>query len=230
MPTPSSEQTVNNADPVRPTKQPGKDFSKAGVSTEIAHLVGSVFFQNDRNAPGESARVIAVTAPIHGEGTTTIATLMAIELTRAPQFRSLRVDTRDLEMLLPHHLEDFDALWSVSSSHPYWIPSATLTRSAGPKGPWATDLDFRRKVIEELRRHFDNVVIDCQPVRKPNDVAVLSSLVDGFILVISSGGSTNTQLQQAIRTIHLTAGEIKGCCFNRRTYPVPARLFNFFKR
>lgn len=230
MPTPSSEQTATNADPVRPTKQSGRDFSPSGASTQIAHLVGSVFFQNDRNAPGESSRVIAVTAPVHGEGTSTIATLMAIELTRADHFRSLRVDTRDLELILPHHLEVFDTLWSVSPTRPYWLPSATLTKSAGPKGPWATDLDFRRKVMEELRRHFDNVVIDCQPVRNPADVALLSSLVDGFILVVSSGGSTNTQLQQAIRTIHLTAGEIKGCCFNRRTYPVPARLFNFLKR
>ena len=229
MPTPSSEETVKNADPLRPPSQSAREFTESGASTQIAHLVGSVFFQNDRNAVGGNARVIAVTAPIHGEGTTTIATLMAIELTRAAQFRSLRVDTSALERLLPHHLENFDALWSTSPSRPYWIPS-TLLQTSGAKGPWTTDLDFRRKVMEELRRHFDNVVIDCQPVRNPTDVALLSSLVDGFILVVSSGGSTNPQLQQAIRTIHLTAGEIKGCCFNRRTYPVPARLFRWLKR
>ncbi len=230
MPKPSSEQTVNNADAGRQSTHSARDFTDGGASLQIAHLVGSVFFHNDRSAPGGNSRVIAVTAPIHGEGTTTIATLMAIELTRAPQFRSLRVDTRALEMLQPHHLENFDALWSVSSSRPYWVPSATLTQSPAAKGPWATDLDFRRKIFDELRRHFDNVVIDCLPVREPTDVALLSSLVDGFILVVSSGGSTNAELQQAIRTIHLTAGEIRGCCFNRRTYPVPARLFKWFKR
>ena len=115
MPTPLSEQTVNDADPARPFSSPGRDFVDGGASSQIAHLVGSVFFSNDRKVPGESSRIIGVTAPIHGEGTTTITTLMAIELTRADHFRSLRVDTHTLEMLLPHHLDSFDALWSLRS-------------------------------------------------------------------------------------------------------------------
>ncbi len=230
MPAPSSEQTVPSTDPAEGSSPSGREIFDGKSSSQIGHLVGSVFFSNDRNVPGEGAPIIGVTAPIHGEGTTTITTLMAIELTRAEQFRSLRIDTRTLEMLLPQHLDNFNSLWSLNQTHPYWVPSANLTKAKGAKGPWSTDLDFRRKVFDELRRHFDNVVIDCQPVRSPTDVALLSSLVDGFILVVSSGGSTNAQLQQAIRTIKLTAGEIRGCCFNRRTYPVPARLYRFFKR
>ena len=199
------------------------------LSSQISNLVSSVFFSDERKL-GEKTRVIAVTAPISGEGTTTIARLMARELARSDRLRSLLVSAEALEALQPRHLTNFDAEWVPSSTQTYWVSSANLADPLATKGPWSKDLAFRRRVLEELHRLFDNVVIDCRPVRKSNDIALLSPLIDGFVLVVRSGGSTQTQVRQAVEIVRLSEGEVKGCCFNARKYPIPSRIYRFFKR
>lgn len=192
--------------------------------SQIANLASMIFFKE------ECGRIIGITAPIAGEGVTTISCLLARELARTDRFRSVLLATHDLESLQLRDLDEFESLWSRSPIHGYWERKGLQRDSEPSKGPWRTDLGFRSQVIAALRRQFDNVVIDCPPVTNSGDIAMMASLIDGFVLVVRSGGSTHTQVQQAIRLVQLAAGEIKGCCFNRRTYPIPSRLYRLFGR
>lgn len=202
--------------------------TEAIPSAQIENLVSMVFFKDER--PLNGGRVIGITAPVSGEGVTTIGRLIAAELAAMDRFRSLLVTTRELEALQVEDLEKFESLWSENKARGFWQRTSFKRNSEVPKGLWSTDPRFRAQVINTLRQDFDNIVIDCRPVSNSGDISLISTLIDGFILVVRSGGSTQLQVQQAIKRVQLASGVIRGCCFNRRKYPIPAALYRFLQR
>ena len=204
--------------------------STSPAKSQLSMLVNLLFSEEADDGPRAAGTIIGLTSPIHGEGTSTISALLAMELGRSDRSHTLLITSSELARLRPEDLVRFEDLWMKNRAYGYWQTSSFLDDDQNGHSPWNTDLGFRRTVIDRLRRRFHNVLIDCQPVRESSDVAAVASLIDGFILVIRSGSSTREQVQETIRVVQLTSGVIKGCCFNRRTYPIPERLYNWIKR
>jgi capsular exopolysaccharide synthesis family protein len=57
-----------------------------------------------------------------------------------------------------------------------------------------------RRMLDHLRTRFDRVILDTPPVLPLADVAVLSPLVDGALLVVRAGVTPKPAIENALRS------------------------------
>ena len=72
-----------------------------------------------------------------------------------------------------------------------------------------------RELITTMRKHFDHVVIDTPPVLMVTDATVLSSFVDGVILVAESHATSRAALARTHRILEDAGAKILGCVLNK---------------
>ena len=66
-----------------------------------------------------------------------------------------------------------------------------------------------------MRKDFDHVVLDSPPVLPITDATILSSIVDGVIMVVASQGTTRAALARAWNVIGLSGGKLLGVVLNK---------------
>jgi capsular exopolysaccharide synthesis family protein len=89
---------------------------------------------------------------------------------------------------------------------------------SGPYPPNPAELLCSMKMenlIKQLRQRFDHVVFDSPPVLPITDATILSSLVDGVILVVACEATTRAALNRACRVIEHSGGKILGTVLNK---------------
>ncbi|MEG1982024.1 MAG: CpsD/CapB family tyrosine-protein kinase [Clostridia bacterium] len=70
-------------------------------------------------------------------------------------------------------------------------------------------------LFEELRKIYDIIIIDTPPVGIITDAALISAIVDGYILVIAEGSSTIAQVADAKKHLVSAGANILGAVFNK---------------
>jgi hypothetical protein len=78
--------------------------------------------------------------------------------------------------------------------------------------------DLRRK-IDQLRRQFDYVFLDCPPVLHHRDAAVFGQLADGVVLVLDVNGTSRQNAIQATQHLRSSSVKILGAILNTKTFP-----------
>ncbi len=78
--------------------------------------------------------------------------------------------------------------------------------------------DRMRRVIEEARDAFDWVIIDTPPVGVLTDASLLSSMVDGAVLVVKAEATPHTLVERAVEA--LGKSRIVGVVLNRARTPM----------
>lgn len=197
--------------------------------SQIPKLVGTLF----RGADGVSSelatsRLFAVTSPQKGEGVTTVALMVARELARLPERETLLVSTAELAELTAADLGAPEQRWTKEPLTDVWrmLPTgngSTLAR------PWETDPRFVRDLLQQLRSRFSVVVLDCGPLLSSVDLPKVGHLVDGAIVVVEAGRSTRPQIEHGLEVLSLAGTDLKGFVLNRRTYPIPERVFRWLR-
>lgn len=82
-----------------------------------------------------------------------------------------------------------------------------------------------RTRLAELRAEFDYVLIDTPPLGAFNDGILIGQAVDGVVLVV---GSDSTRRESALivkQSLDAARVPVLGAVFNRRTFPIPEKLF-----
>jgi capsular exopolysaccharide synthesis family protein len=157
---------------------------------------------------GRSPQMVLVTSSLPGEGKTTLAINLALAMSQHGRTCIVEADLRKAGVsstfgLRPvYGLSDVltgivpieEALLSVPS-----IPELTIL----PSGPVSTRFELvgseaMREAISYLRKSFTFVVIDSPPVLPYADARVLSTLVDGVVLVGRSGITTREAIQRSM--------------------------------
>ena len=90
--------------------------------------------------------------------------------------------------------------------------------STGPQSPDPSDLlasQAMQELLATLRGRFDHIVVDTPPVLIVTDATVLSSMVDGVILVAESGATARAALVRAHRVLEGAGANILGCVLNK---------------
>jgi capsular exopolysaccharide synthesis family protein len=90
--------------------------------------------------------------------------------------------------------------------------------SAGPVPPNPSELlgsKLFKEMLKSLAENFDQIIIDSPPVLGFTDSIVLSSSVDGVILVVLGGKTQKEALQQAKETLLQVNAKILGVVINR---------------
>jgi capsular exopolysaccharide synthesis family protein len=98
-------------------------------------------------------------------------------------------------------------------------PVASLSiLSSGPIPPNPAELLCSLKMetlLKQLRKEFDHIIIDSPPVLPITDPTILSSLVDGVIMVVECEMTTRAALTRACRVIEHAGGKILGTVLNK---------------
>jgi capsular exopolysaccharide synthesis family protein len=74
------------------------------------------------------------------------------------------------------------------------------------------------RLIEEARRDFEFILIDCPPLLAVPDCRVIERVVDGFLLVVSADSTPRKLLEEALNV--LPEGKVVGIVFNRDARPL----------
>lgn len=176
---------------------------------------------------------VLVTAPNHGEGTTTVAVGLASALGREREARVLLLEgnlrTPGFQRLLPVSgdvgVADFVAGRAA--------PEALLTRvdrynfsviHAGVPVHAGAELELVSGLLTRLRPQFDFIVIDGPPVNRYADVSVLAPTVDGVVLVVEADKTPLADAEAATRELGRVGARILGVVLNRRRSYIPAFL------
>jgi tyrosine-protein kinase Etk/Wzc len=72
-----------------------------------------------------------------------------------------------------------------------------------------------RMLLEELKEKYDMILFDSPPVIAVTDAAVLSTLLDGVVLVSSSGSTSREALLRAITLLENVKGRLIGGVLNK---------------
>ncbi len=72
-----------------------------------------------------------------------------------------------------------------------------------------------RMLLEELKEKYDMILFDSPPVIAVTDAAVLSTLLDGVVLVSSSGSTSREALSRAITLLENVKGRLIGGVLNK---------------
>lgn len=71
-----------------------------------------------------------------------------------------------------------------------------------------------RQFVEQCADLFDYIIIDTPPINTVADAQIISTFVDGMILVAMSGNTTTEELNSAIYSVHRAGGNLCGVVLN----------------
>lgn len=89
---------------------------------------------------------------------------------------------------------------------------------AGPLPPNPSELLGSDRVVfllGELRKKFDVIIVDSSPVIPATDALLLSSLVDGVVLIVEAGKTNRNSAQSVVERLKKADANILGTILNR---------------
>jgi capsular exopolysaccharide synthesis family protein len=153
-------------------------------------------------------KALVVTSPVQGDGKSSVAINLALSLASA-HVRTLLIDA-DLRRprvaatlgLVPDVGVTNVLLGKVTidAAIQQYKSSGLEVLASGTPPPNAAELlqsDAMEKLLEDLRQHFEMIVIDSPPLLPVTDAAVLASRADGALVVVRHGQTTKEQWRQA---------------------------------
>ena len=176
-------------------------------------------------SPDVPFRSLLVTSPAPSEGKTTVGVSIAIAMAQAGQ-RVLLVDC-DLRRPRVHRVFGkantvglttavVDGCAPESIALETGIPNLSIVPS-GPLPPNPAELfhsERFKSVLRRLTECYDRVIIDSPPVVAVTDAAVLSTLVDGVVLVARAFSTPKEIARHAARAITDVGGRVVGAVLN----------------
>jgi capsular exopolysaccharide synthesis family protein len=175
---------------------------------------------------GAPPKVTLITSAIAGEGKTVTAVNTAAMLAQL----GANVLLIDADMRRPrcHRVLDLDnnlglteVLTGVRDLHdlirPTTVPNLFIL-SSGSVPPNATELVGSPKmhqIVTQLQQIYDYVVIDSPPIMPVSDALLLSTIVDGVLLVTNASRTPKQQVRAARARLEYARAKIFGTVLNR---------------
>ena len=170
-------------------------------------------------------RAIAVTSAMPRDGKSTVAISLGITIAQSGR-RVLLVDT---DLRKPRLQRAFGVplgagVTSVIAGEASLeeavqttdVPGLTLLQ-CGPIPPNPSELLHTRRfaeLLEEARSKFDMIIFDTPPLGAVTDPAIISTCVDGVIVVIRARSTTRAGVSAALRQLHDVSARVVGAVLN----------------
>lgn len=205
--------------PTRGRREPPavhEPFSPAG---EAYQSLANVIRSRDLATGG---RVLQITSPRHGAGTTTtVANLGAV---LSLQGRRVAIVDCDLRRPRLGELFDLEAGTGLTSVIARQIPLNDTIRSvvdlpllvvlpAGPIPPNPAELlasERTTEILRSLKGAVDVVLLDCPPVVGATDSVVVAARADATLLVCRAGVTTHQDVSQTVTNLRLGGASVAG--------------------
>lgn len=190
-------------------------------------------------SPERELRTLLVTSPGPQEGKTTVAISLAIVMAQGGS----RVVLIDLDMRRPRVHQPFGFKKEPGMSEAI-LGKRTIdeiVRSTDIKGLWiipsgpvppnpAELLHTERfsLLLRELSEKFDRVVIDSPPLGPVTDAAIISTQVDGVVMVAKSGATRRAAIKAAWRQLKEIGARVLGTVLNNVSAKRSYGYYNYY--
>jgi capsular exopolysaccharide synthesis family protein len=180
--------------------------------------------------PGEAAddggmRTVMVTSSLAAEGKTTVAANLAAALAETGRVVLVDADLRRPAVAELLGLEGAVGLStaligraSVMDVVQDWGTAGLHVLPSGLVPPNASELlnsPAMRRVLEELRRHYDYVILDAAPLLPVADAVILSRAVDGALVVANVTKVRRHQLAHSVGSLAQVKARVLGVVLNQ---------------
>jgi capsular exopolysaccharide synthesis family protein len=197
---------------------------RSPLAEAYRHLRTSVLLSTAGRAP----RSLLVTSSLPGEGKTTTAVNTAVSLAqtgasvviidadmRRPRLRSIfgLSEQSGLSSILSSELSEAEIVALVQKEP----VSGLNVLTAGPIPPNPAELlgsDQMRRLVTILQSKFNHVVVDSPPVNSFTDGVLISSMVDGVLLVVHGGKSSRHVVKRSRQLLQDVGAKIFGVVLN----------------
>ncbi|MEM8943790.1 MAG: polysaccharide biosynthesis tyrosine autokinase [Planctomycetota bacterium] len=210
------------------------------IAAQVAESIDNVRATLMHDSTTRKQQVVLVTSPATMEGTTTVASHLALSLTRAGR-RTLLVDGDIREPAL-HKLFGMpldDGLCELLRSD---IDVADAVRPTNTEGLWlltaghcdmdaihALATDQPQPIMEKLREEFDFIIIDGAPVLGLSDSISIGQHIDGAILTVLRDHSEVRKVYQAIELLKSMGIRLLGSVVNGMPLKADRRIAQLHK-
>jgi capsular exopolysaccharide synthesis family protein len=197
------------------------DYPKSGFSEALRAVRTNLQFMS----PDKPFRRLLITSAGPAEGKTTVACGLAVALAQAGQ-RVLLIDC-DLRRPRLHRIFDASNDFGVSTAllEPDQLDLKSLESSvpnlsvlpSGPPAPNPAELLQSERfagLLQKLGQHYDRIVLDSPPVMPVTDAAILSTMVDGTVVVVRAFATSRHLLSQAVRALTDVGASVAGGVLN----------------
>lgn len=177
------------------------------------------------SAAGNPPKTILFTSGQPGEGKTTTAINTAISLSQLGA--SVLLIDADLRRPTVHRVFKMNQTQGLSTYlsrqveidpliQKIWVPNLSIL-PCGPIPPNPAELissERMRDLLRQLTEKYDHVLIDSPPLTNVTDPVILSTMVDGVILVVQAGRSTRDLVRRARTELSSVGAKIFGVVLN----------------
>lgn len=201
-----------------------KADGRSPLAEAYRHLRTSVLLSTAGRAP----KSLLVTSSLPGEGKTTTAVNTAISLAQT----GASVVIIDADMRRPRlqnifHTESEEGLSSILSSETSESDMLAMVEtdeesgldvlSSGPIPPNPAELlgsDQMRRLMATLQARYTHVVVDSPPISSFTDGVLISTMVDGVLLVVHGGKSSRHIVRRSKQLLNDVGAKVLGVVLN----------------
>lgn len=198
--------------------------SHSPLAESYRHLRTSVLLSTAGRAP----KSLLVTSSLPGEGKTTTAVNTAVSLAqtgarviiidadmRRPRLRSIfgLSDRAGLSSILSSEVSEDDMMKMISKDE----TTGLNLLASGPIPPNPAELlgsEQMRRLLTMLQGEFTHVVIDSPPVNSFTDGVLISTMVDGVLLVVYGGKTSRHMVKRSRQLLNDVGAKIFGVVLN----------------
>ncbi len=190
-------------------------------------------------APDNPFRTLLVTSAGPSEGKTTVACCIAVAMAQAgqrvllidcdlrrPRIRKVFKNPNDVGVttaLLDDNLEEV--------VFPSEVPNLSVMTS-GPVPPNPAELfhtDRFKALLAEARTRYDRVILDSAPVVAVTDPTILSTLVDGTLMVARAYKTRKDVAHHALHALNSVGGTLAGVVLNAVDFSRSEYKYSYYK-
>jgi len=180
--------------------------SRSSFAESINHIRTGVLFSHVDNPP----KTVLVTSSVQEEGKTTLSSNLALSFAQLGRTLLVDADLRKPRVALVSGIDRSAGLVELvagqttfkeaivrdrESQNLYILRSGTM-----PPNPLELLSSARvAKLLEELKDHFEHIVIDTAPVLPVSDAVVLGRVVDASILVVQADKTAHALARDALK-------------------------------
>ncbi|RQD74477.1 MAG: polysaccharide biosynthesis tyrosine autokinase, partial [Candidatus Syntrophonatronum acetioxidans] len=188
----------------------------------------------------ERIKTILITSPSQGEGKTTTCVNLGITISRTGskvilvdgdlgkptlhQYLYISGQYGLIDYLRRDDVSVMDLVQKTSQNGLFVLPCGSI-----PSNPAELVGGGKiKKLVDQLKEHFDIIIIDSPPLVQVTEASMLSTLVDGTILVVQFGSSSRQAVEKAKEQLERAKSRILGIVVNRA--PFEHRNYYFYRK
>lgn len=216
-----------NKKPVAEPIKAAKLFTVSEPSSVITEQIKTIRTNISFAQEAQDLRTIMLTSATASEGKSTVTANLAVEFAQAGKRVALiDADLRRSTVARTFHIKDVNRGLTnylvrqtddvMEVVHPTEVENLSIIPS-GPTPPNPAELigsPLMTKILDELKEHFDLVIVDAPPILPVTDGQILSNLVDGVVLVVRQNHTTKAAVKDMKAALDRASANVLGVVLN----------------